>query len=138
MSSSTLWLRGTVFDHKQVIGDDGFHYDLVYPYFLHSGDYLKRLLSHEFALQYRKHETPEPLETLSSPAAMVSFFNDTFASDFKDFDAAQAAEPLFGAALLDFYLKNDINRIQQTYPQPMVNTNEMARRLAVLKKTRRP
>ncbi|MGE8392463.1 MAG: RHS repeat-associated core domain-containing protein [Pseudomonas sp.] len=134
MSSSTLWLRGTVFDHKQVIGDDGFHYDLVYPYFLHSGDYLKRLLSHEFALQYRKHETPEPLETLSSPAAMVSFFNDTFASDFKDFDAAQAAEPLFGAALLDFYLKNDINRIQQTYPQPMVNTNEMARRLAVLKK----
>ncbi|UVM58328.1 hypothetical protein LOY37_12325 [Pseudomonas sp. B21-012] len=134
MSNSALWLRGTVFDHKQVIGDDGFHYDLVYPYFLHSGDYLKRLLSHEFALQYRKHETPEPLETLSSPAAMVSFFNDTFASDLKDFDAAQAAEPLFGAALLDFYLKNDINRIQQTYPQPMVNTDEMARRLAVLKK----
>ncbi|MCP3752524.1 RHS repeat domain-containing protein [Pseudomonas sp. SBB6] len=134
MSNSDQWLRGTVFDHKQVNGDDGFHYDLVYPYFLHSGDYLQRLLSHEYALQYRKHQTPEPQAPLSSPEAIVSFFNDTFASDLKDFDAAQTVEPLFGAGLLDFYLKNDISQIQQKYPQPMVNTAEMTRRLAVLQK----
>ncbi len=137
MSNSGQWLRGTVSDHKQVNGESGEDYPLVYPHFLHSGDYLRRLLTHEYGLQYRKHATPELREgvsALNTPEAIISYFNDTFGSDFSDIGEGQATEPLFGATLLDFYLKNDIARIQQDYPQPGVSTTEMARRLAVLQK----